>query len=307
MKKIISVFCLFALLVGLCSCSMPLTYANAALYTAGDAEITDPVSSIELHWPSGTVSVTVGTGDTLTVTETNADNLSDAKKLHWLMNDGKLTVYYCAAGEIVNFTFWTKAKDLTVTLPAGCELNDAEIDTASGTVSVRDLKTENLTISTASGKTDVIAAVSNKVEIGSASGTVKFENTANCKRASVSSASGHMDLALLGAEALEAKSASGRITLYAKEIGNAKFDTASGGMDLKIEKIENGDFESASGTIRLSLPETQGFNARLDMASGKFSTELPVTESGKYRRYGDGSANLSIDLASGDFRIFKLN
>ncbi len=66
------------------------------------------------------------------------------------------------------------------------------------------------------------------------------------------------------------------------------------------------EFDTTSGDLILTLPaDHAGFTARLDTASGTFTSELSTTATGNIHRVGDGSLQIDMDSTSSDLSIRK--
>ena len=63
------------------------------------------------------------------------------------------------------------------------------------------------------------------------------------------------------------------------------------------------DADIASGSVSVAVPESSGFTARIEKASGRFSSSFSLSQNGNVYTSGDGSASINARLASGEFRI----
>ena len=84
MKKTIWLIGLLAglLCAVLCGCgSVSLFYENADRYSVGNAEITESVENIELDWIAGAVRIEYHGEDSILLTETSSDTLTEQTTL----------------------------------------------------------------------------------------------------------------------------------------------------------------------------------------------------------------------------------
>ena len=96
MKNFIWILCALAFIGVFCAgCSGALAaerYAESERYTAGNFTYSAAaVRKIDLHWVNGRVDVLRGGADTLSVSE-SGDSLTDAQKLHWLLDGDTLVL-----------------------------------------------------------------------------------------------------------------------------------------------------------------------------------------------------------------------
>lgn len=275
MKRIFLLTLALALLLSGCAGRFGLRKTGGET-TIGGSGSAAGVERLTIDWRAGAVYVLVGTGSEVSFSEQANETLSAEQQLHWSLQDGRLSLRAAAPG-----VAFLPEKTLTVTLPASFAGKEITIRTASASVHTDLLKTEQLTISTASGDSSA-AAEAKTVELDTASGALSFAGTAS--RLRLHSASG--DLQVQGtAETLELNTASGQVDCTA----------AAQPAALRVE--------TASGDVTLTLPETPGFTLELDTASGSFQSALPLQISGARFLCGDGSGDYTIHTASGDVSL----
>ena len=94
------------------------SYSNSERFKIGAVELHgDALNVLDISWLAGKVTVEVWDGDTISVTETGAEN--EEEQLRWYLENSELRIAYCAAGKHTTLP----AKDLTVKLPAGIAEN----------------------------------------------------------------------------------------------------------------------------------------------------------------------------------------
>lgn len=290
MKRLVAILSLCVLLAALlpsCSWQVGYLYENADQYTAGGAELAEPVKNLNIDWFDGEVRILTDTADTVRVTETADGEISDRMRLRYWLDGDTLRVRYAAPVAVLK-SFATGGKVLTVTLPAGTELDQLTVSAASATVTTDQLTAE-------------------KVKITSSSGDVDVNASGDLKALEISTSSGNFHVTLEHAETVDWDSASGDLTVNARGIGQLTADSASGKIIVDLsETLGGAEIDTASGDVALALPEGAAFTAIVDTASGDFDCDFPTTSpSGKKNVYevNGGGAELQFDTASGDIRI----
>jgi DUF4097 and DUF4098 domain-containing protein YvlB len=287
MKRIIAVLLTGLLLLSAVgciriSCSAPVMYANADRYTAGDFTYDESkVKKVEIEWASGSVTLKNGKG-TLSVSESGAESLPEAEKLHWWIDGTTLKIKFCKSGTELTLTDLNK-KDLTVELPAFVDL---EIDVASGKIiSENMLDLGILKVKTASG--------------GASIGYL------SAKEVGIETASGAWDLGMVSVSGnFKVGTASGGLTVDAITAGSVEVNSASGGVMFGKIAAETVRIDSASGAIRLGLADKEA-GAKIDFESvtGSFRCDLPYENSGRTYTIGNGAMKVQIDVVSGSVTV----
>jgi DUF4097 and DUF4098 domain-containing protein YvlB len=171
-----------------------------------------------------------------------------------------------------------KARAGSADVEATITLKDADIATASGDVSLRDV-TGDLSVKTASGDVDA-GDVGGRVSANSASGDI-----------SIRSADGDA----------HANTASGDVTIESAN-RDVRANSASG--DLSFEAVSRGDVvvNSASGDVHIGI--RRGSRAYLDCSTVSGDTHSELDVSGESS--GDGPmVNVKARTVSGDIRISR--
>lgn len=281
MKKLLLTVVMLAALL-LSGCRAVNAFLDDGRYTTGETTVTDKVESLDIEWASGAVEIVYG--DRVSVTETANRTLDERTSLQWYLDGTTLSIRFCEPGRLTSPL--NLQKTLTVTLPEGTKLGALNISSASGDVT-----------------TAVIAAQT--ANIDTASGAIQTE-LIGCETVEIDTASGNAELVLSECGDVDISSASGKIEASLTDCGSVELDSASGAVGLKVTgELRSLSVDTASGDVTLTLPETLGFTAEVDTASGKFESELPVSMSGGRYVCGDGAAALELDTASGDITIKK--
>ena len=138
----------------------------------------------------------------------------------------------------------------------------------------------------------------------------------------IDGASGDYDVNGLGCETLKLKLASGDVDGQHLQADELRVDVASGQLAVRVDvRTASGqtrivcreacpktiDADIASGSVSVAVPESSGFTARIEKASGRFSSSFSLSQNGNVYTSGDGSASINARLASGEFRIDASN
>ena len=111
-----------------------LTVHHSGTVATGDVEIEpNRVSKIEITWAAGTVTIKSGDTDKILISEDGKFDSKDA--LLYDIHEGTLEIYH-STGKIMGSD---PKKDLTITVPAGWECGELDIDAAGVEVVLVDL------------------------------------------------------------------------------------------------------------------------------------------------------------------------
>lgn len=260
-------------------------YAHAEDYRAGSGEADAEIDAVEINWPSGTVKIIPYDGDTIQIEEESKKELPEAKQVHYLCRDGKLTIQYQASARIPFFQLGfgeAKEKKLTVRLPREIaqNLESCLLDCVSADAELEGLSMESLRYDSTSGGLTVKRVRTEKLHFDSTSGELAGNG-------------------LTVAETLEAETVSGDVEADGTA-GEIRFDSVSGSMRLALKSCpQRVSSETVSGDMELHFPEGAGFTYSTDTVSGTVQSDFPVLQKGSESIYGDGTAVFSFDSVSG--------
>lgn len=99
------------------------------------------VRNLEIEWAAG--SVTVQAGDTDRITFTESGNFSEEYAMVYTLKNGTLTLEYAKSSLTIGFVS-TPSKDLVITVPAGWDCDEMEIDGAALEVEISGIAAEIL-------------------------------------------------------------------------------------------------------------------------------------------------------------------
>lgn len=259
-----------------------INYEHPEKYTVGGAAFTDKVEKVEIHWLSGSVTVTGHRGNEIRFSETANRNLTNDLSMHYWLDGSTLRIQFCRSGK---WNLNGLEKELTLQLPERL-LESLEVDTVSARVNLEELKMENL-------------------ELDTVSGAVRLRDCQVSDRARVDTTSGSVKAALTGAlREWKADTVSGSVELIVPEVKVFDVNTTSGSVSLTAESAPKDlDVDSVSGSVTLCLPADGDFTLDFDTVSGSFSSDLAFKTEGSRRIFGRGTGDYSIDTTSGSVNI----
>lgn len=259
-----------------------INYEHPEKYTVGGAAFTDKVEKVEIHWLSGSVTVTGHRGNEIRFSETANRNLTNDLSMHYWLDGSTLRIQFCRSGK---WNLNGLEKELTLQLPERL-LESLEVDTVSARVNLEGLKMEDLGLDTVSG-------------------AVRLRDCQVSDRARVDTTSGSVKAALTGAlREWKADTVSGSVELIAPEVKAFDVNTTSGSVSLTAESAPKDlDVDSVSGSVTLCLPADGDFTLDFDTVSGSFSSDLAFKTEGSRRIFGRGTGDYSIDTTSGSVNI----
>lgn len=282
MKKILLPACLLTCCGLLCSgyfnVSIAERYRNAEKYAIGDfTYAAASVRKVELRWTSGSVDILCSDAETLSVTE-SGDTLTDAQKLHWLLDGDTLRIEFCQSG--YKGTFPPDAKRLTLEIPVGVEL-DAK--TVSAGLHLSDAALEKAEIQTTSGAVSVCSVTAESIELESVSGTI---STA----------------ALEAREEIEITTTSGAVAADSLRAPEIELDSVSGRVEAALSACRVADVKTVSGAVRLTLADGLGASVRYRTTSGSFHAD-GYAASGNDFVFGSGECAVRVKTTSGSLTV----
>lgn len=294
--------------------------AKESDWETGGGTVSEPVKNLDIDWTSGEVSIEYHSEDTVEISETARKEISEDRQLCWRLDGDTLEIRYEKPGFRLP-SINSLEKKLTVTLPEGTVLGDADIDITSAVVTIPSLQAENLNLDITSG--EVMASVQAKQITGdSTSGDVYLVLTGDAEEISLTSGSGNITLEGENSGKVKTDSTSGNIMVTMKDVDDfrsgttsgkidaqlgetktIKADSTSGDVSVKAAGADTVEMDSTSGKVTLSLPAEPGFTAHLDTTSGHIDYDLPLTKQGDAYICGDGSTEVKIDTTSGNIQI----
>lgn len=248
------------------SCSY-YKYDNANKYIAGETELSNNITKIEIEWINGNVRIDYHNKNTVSFAEESKKELSENETLHYYLEGTILHIKFAKSGKLSSFNF---DKELNVLLPETINLSEIEIETVSANVEI----------------------------------TQNYLNNA-ITELNIKTVSGNVDALLFkGANSINIESVSGDVSISASVV-KADIETVSGDIDLSgCSKIDECELSSVSGQVSLGLISISTFTLEKETVSGNFECEFETKLQGDKLICGDGKGDYDIETISGDIKIY---
>ena len=324
--------------------SFSYQYENGDKYMAGDREIDDTITKINIDYVAGNVKVKGADTDIVSVEETANQTLDSDHQVHTWVDGDTLYVRYCVSTKMISFG--KIEKGLEITLPSDQELDDFIIEVSSGNIDLDGFTTDSLNSHASSGNMAIDCSASvvelkassgninliqtgnsdslkvkassgnisvnqkgdcNTFDIDSSSGKVFIEQNGTVDLAKIHSSSGAVSAVMGTVNTLSIDVSSGGISLDADEVKNLNTKASSGHSDIILDKVPaSSNIECSSGGIDVSIPEDSDVTVHAHLSSGELNYDLPFTKDGKDYINGNGTADMSIHCSSGDVTFHKV-
>ncbi len=213
MKKallvILFIFSLF--LIGCKNDIVTVKYKNGDSYLAGTTEV-GLINELEIEWVCGKIVICETDSSKLTFNEINELEDTVQNKIHYLLNDNKLTLKFSKNGS--SFDINKDSKDLYISIPTNYELSKITIDTINSNVDIKNIN-------------------SSEYDIDVTSGYVSLDSNNNIDKLNINSVSAN-------------------INLKTNIIKDTYIDTKSGTIDILANYIKKIAVDSISGTFKMN-------------------------------------------------------
>lgn len=263
-------------------------YSDASSYSIGDFSANaDSVSSLDVEWISGSVSISEHDGDEIKVSEVGSED--EDTVMRYRIKDGKISIRFCKSGwnsAVFGIGDKTLHKDLTILVPKGKQFKDIDMELVSAKLDVdaEGLSAEDLDIETVSGAVNIDNFTAEDINIEAVSGSVTLRNV-SCK-------------------AVDIETVSGRINYYGAA-GEIDFNTVSGSTESELaEAPRRLSIETVSGSSTVKMPKT-GIKASIDRVSGDITAFGEDISKCDDITLGDGYMELDVSTVSGDVDIIE--
>ncbi len=323
---------------------MNYKYDNADKFEAGDREIDEKITKINLDYAAGNVTVKGTSADSVLVKETVNKDIDKEHQVHTWVDGSTLYVRYCASKDMI--TFNDIEKSLEVTIPEAQELDDFIINVSSGDIVLDSFTTDSLNSCASSGNTRIYCSAKtiehksssgnvdlvqtgntdsvkvklssgnlvltqdgdcNTFDIESSSGKVEVNQKGNVGKARIHSSSGGVKAEMGTVDDLTIEVSSGPIILDADEVKNLNTKASSGHSTISLDKVPaTSKINCSSGGIDVSIPEDSDVTVHVKISSGEFNYELPFSKEGKDYINGKGTNDMTINCSSGDVLFSKI-
>lgn len=318
MKKALSLAALLAaavLLLTGCGFSA-LRYEHEEKYTAGNAEIQQTVENLDVHWVDGGVTIVYADQKGVTLTETADKSLNKDEQMRWWLDGATLHVQYAETG----LRWMSVKKRLTITLPTGTVLKNAQVSCTSGGIEAAPFYGETVNFSTTTGNIHTECAASS-LNLSATTGNITFRGAAGTMAlnvttgkisavveyaqkviASLTTGSVDMDLTDVGEASVSATTA--RIEILADKVDSLAVKSTTGSVSVRCKSApDEARLSTTSGGVALALPDNAGFTARVDTVSGGVHVNLPAAKDGDRYVSGNGAAQITLSSVSGGITL----
>lgn len=264
---------------------------SSSSFMSGAAEIpAASIDRIEIAWVAGSVNVSVGGTDSISISESSYVNLSEEQTMRYKVSGDTLKIQFCKDVDLGFFDLVSHmnmpSKDLKVVIPASIasSLDKMTVDCVSANLNMTGISGEKFQIDSVSGSVDIDGTTTGKMETNTTSGAVELTN--------------------ISIDELQTNTVSGR-TNISGTVNKLNSNSVSGSLDFNDaicpERIEVG---TVSGSTDIVIPENNGFDLEFDTASGSFNSGFSMSMSGRdHYIYKDGGANFDVGSVSGSLRI----
>lgn len=235
------------------------TYSDSSSYQSGTTALdADKIQNLNIDWIDGSVTLEVGSDDTISLSETCSTDLDEKQNLRYLIKNGTLYIKYCAPMALAK----TLDKKLIITLPQSLasSLKDISVDCTSADLNIQTLTAESLTLDSTSGKIETTNTTLTQVKVDSTSGNADLSGSFG--KVDFDSTSGDLTVkSITNLSSLSADCTSGNITLNLPEDNGftSSYDTISGDFDCDFPVTTN-DSTSVygDGSGKFSVDSTSG-------------------------------------------------
>lgn len=274
-----------------------MQYEEAGKYSVGNFSYeAAEVKKVRVDWIAGEVCLLQSNASTLQVKETG--ELTSDQQLHYLWEEGVLTIRYCASG--YSGTFPVNSKELTLEIPAGI---DVSVDSVSGGITLREGIFGEVKLDTTSGNISLGSVASDACRLNTVSGSMQAEELVCGENLKADTTSGRILIQRLEAPIADLGTVSGDLNLELFSGQSVKLETTSGAIKLMVEAGQDIELESVSGSIELQLGDgISGASVDFDSSSGTFHGDGYKMEGGRHV-FGDGTCQIQVETTSGNLTI----
>ena len=276
-------------------------YENGDKYTAGDCTIAEKIETIDVNYLSGDVKLIGTDSDTISIKETSDKQLSEQQKVHTWVDGTTLYVRYCASAKGLDLN--NLNKHLEITIPEDVKLSDVNVKDSSGDVECQNFEAENANVSVSSGHVTIGCEVG-KIKVHASSGNIMFEQQGDSEEIDLSSSSGKINVTMENAEKVSISASSGNVKIAANEIKDFHSKISSGTGEYRFVKVPGKtDISQSSGDVTLYLPKDADLTGDFHLSSGKLFYELAFAKNGDSYVCGTGANQMKVHVSSGNVDI----
>ena len=195
--------------------------------------------------------------------------------------------------------------DIVISVPEGKSVN---VYLGVGDISASSVKSD-LRLDTSSGRVDV-TSTKGDLSIDTGSGDVKVTG-ASGNAITIDTGSGEVNGTGLKAASLDVDTGSGDVELSDVTSEDISIDTGSGSVNLSLNStLDQLKVDTGSGSVTIAVPGTLSAQVAIETGSGDISTDFPiqVRKTGGDEligTIGSGTGRIDIDTGSGDVKLLK--
>jgi DUF4097 and DUF4098 domain-containing protein YvlB len=260
-------------------------YSDPSSYLIGDFSANaDTVSSMDIDWIAGSVTISEYDGNDIKVTEDGFED--EDTTMRYRIKDGKLAIRFCKSGLRFGNFFGignkTHEKDLTILVPKGKQFRKLDLELVSSRLDVENITATEFDVEIVSGSVNIDNLTADDIDIEGVSGAITLEN--------------------ISAGTVDIDNISGAIE-FAGKVDEIDFSTVSGGITAEFDQVPRAvNIDSVSGSATIRMPET-GITANIDSVSASIRAfGAKFAKSGE-TTLGDGYMTLNVDTVSGSVEI----
>lgn len=272
------------------------------------------LESLYIKWVKGDIEILLTDGDAIKVTEYSSafDLKKDNTQVE--LEDGELRISW-------DKNSWrkqeerpnTKTRHLQLELPRDSlnSLEDVEIKSVSGMITLPDLSVEDLTVSVVNGSVNASRLQAEDMKLSSVSGNLRLMEIQG-EDVEVSGVNGEINVQSFRGEDVVLKTVSGKL----KAIGTGEsleVSTVSGPAEVILTEMPDSDvnLHTVSGRVSLKIPESGGFTVDYNTKFGSFRSDFPLegtigAKTGE-GTYGSGDTEISASAVSGAIELLRSN
>lgn len=291
------------------------------------------LESLYIKWVKGDIEILLTDGDAIKVTEYSSafDLKKDNTQVE--LEGGELRISW-------DKNSWrkqeerpnTKTRHLQLELPRDSlsSLEDVEIKSVSGMITLPDLSVEDLTVSVVNGSVNASRLQAEDLAVSTVNGEVNASHL-QAEDMKVSCVSGALQIQNIQGENVEVSSMNGGIYVQnfrgedvrletvdgeLKAVGTGEsleVSTVSGPAEVILTEMPDSDvnLHTVSGRVSLKIPESGGFTVDYNTKFGSFRSDFPLegTIGAKIGEgtYGSGDTEISASAIDGAIELLRMN
>lgn len=248
---------------------------NTVEYTVKESNI----KNIDMKFVSEKIQVYIGEYTDIRLVQSTSYNIGEADRLNLRVVGETVTIEKPALKHLFNFiNIFNKREAITLYLPRSYQ-EGLNVKTVSGNIYLEGLELEALECDTTSGEVEVEdVGVKKELEINTVSGDINFKDIKS-KNIHFNTTSGDIKLDEIVVEMIECGSTSGDIEFKGLG-DYFKMSTTSGEIKVALAKMfKELTSSSVSGDVKVSIPDNSGFKLKYSTTSGDLDSDFDLNQS----------------------------